>query len=175
MKTSPTNNDKKSILSYSARRMGIAESAGRMVMAILVGTLTLLMLNSCSTHDDDAYDSMPAKVKNFVAHYFPGYGVESYTVTGNISHVRLSNGPGITFDKDLNLEGVNGYGSPLPQVMLFDMLPPALFDYLQSNEELNQVFAMTFTPTQVIVELLESRLTYDVKTTSITRTFVTTD
>lgn len=154
------------------RRERLAESLGMLFMAVFIGSMALLFLSGCSSNDSDAYDRMPEKVRQFVARYYPGYGVQSYTASGDVVHVRLDNGPGITFDRDLNLEGVNGYGSTLPQVLLFDMLPPALFEYLQSTEELNEVFAVTFTPRDVTVELLESRLTYDVSTASITRSAV---
>lgn len=159
-------------LDVTMRRRGVAESLGMVIMAILV-SLMALALESCSNNDDEAYNSMPDKVKQFVARYYPGYGVKSYTTSGDVVHLRLDNGPGITFDKDLNLEGVNGYGTTLPQVLLFDMLPPAMFDYLQSTDELNDVFAMTFTADDVTVELMSSRIVYDVKTAKISRVDIT--
>lgn len=167
MKTHVDTNEMKKTF----HRAGLAQSLGMIITAILICTMALL-LSGCSSHDEEAYNAMPDKVKQFVARYFPGYGVESYTASTNVVHVRLDNGPGITFDKDLNLEGVNGYGSTLPQVLLFDMLPPALFEYLQTNDELNEVFAMTFTARDVTLELLSSRVTYDVSDAKITRTEV---
>ena len=139
----------------------MAESLAMALTSMICCLLALVAMVSCQTSDDSA-DNMSPQVAQFVARYFPGYAVEQCTVNAGVTHVKLKNGPGIVFDASDNLESVNGYGMPLPQVLLFDTLPPSLFDYLQSGENLDNVFSVKFTPRQVTVELLETTVVYDI-------------
>ncbi len=120
----------------------------------------LLALTSCSNHDD-SYDEMPPKVQTFVSKYFPNFEVDSYTATADTYRVKLKDGPGITFDKDQMVENVNGYGMPLPGMLLFDTLPPKLYQYIEADSALNSVFAIEFSAETVYAVLLDYSLIYD--------------
>lgn len=145
---------------FASGRHSLAESLGMTISSILLTLLVLLSLMSCSDNND-AYSEMPPKVTSFVAKYFPNYNVDSYSTSADAIHVRLKDGPGITFDKDQLVESVNGYGSTLPQMLLFDTLPPKLYSYLESGQNLDDVFAIYFSPKTVYVILLNYSLIYD--------------
>lgn len=147
-----------------------AHNIGMALGSIITLILVAIVMVGCQSDSDSAYNSMPTKVQKFVTRYFPGYSVDQCTVTPDAVHVKLKNGPGITFDSQRNLEAVNGYGETLPQVLLFDTLPPAMFQYLQEGDNLDQVFTLSFSPTQVVAELLSTTVIYDTRTTRITQT-----
>lgn len=126
-----------------------------------------LMFVAVSCHSDDEWDEMPQEIANFVSKYFPGEGVGSYSHNGNTYHVRVDDGPGITFDSDYAWEIVDGHGMPLPQVLLFDQLPPKLYAYLQDSQQLDSVFSMERDSRRYTLSLLNADLVYDIKTEEI--------
>ena len=81
--------------------------------------------------------------------------------------MRVDDGPGITFDSDYAWEIVDGYGMPLPQVLLFDQLPPKLYAYLQDSQQLDSVFSMERDSRRYTLSLLNADLVYDIKTEEI--------
>ena len=133
----------------------------------LAAAILCMAATACS-NNDNLYDSLPKEIGDFVSQYFSGYGIENYSHSGSTYHVRLKNGPGLTFGADQRWEAINGYGMPLPQVLVYNELPPALFSYLQETENTENVFAMErdgFTYTTV---LLDQTLYYDIATDVIT-------
>ncbi len=132
---------------------------------IFVATI-LLIIGSCK--DSEPWDELPTKISDFVTQYFPNTGVESFTESTTTYHVRMSNGPGLTFNKNYEWEAINGYGMPLPQVLLFDQLPPALYKYLEETNNLGNVFSMERNKASYTIVLLDSTLNYDIQTQEIT-------
>lgn len=126
-----------------------------------------LMFVAVSCHSDDEWNEMPQEIADFVSKYFPGEGIGSYSHNGNTYHVRVDDGPGITFDSDYAWEIVDGYGMPLPQVLLFDQLPPKLYAYLQDSQQLDSVFSMERDSRRYTLSLLNADLVYDIKTGEI--------
>lgn len=112
----------------------------------------------------DEWDEVPGPIKEFVNQYFPFSQLESYNESGATYHLRISDGPGLTFDRNCSWIAIDGYGMPLPQVLLFDQLPPALYDYLQESENLNGVFSIERDTAFYSVTLLDSTLRYSIDT-----------
>ena len=137
----------------------------RLISMIFLG-MALAITTGCS--GSDLYDDLPSEIASFVTEYFPNPDINSYTKTTDSYYVRIYNGPGLTFDTDYHWTEINGYGMPLPQVLLFDQLPPALYDYIQSAEWLDSVFAISRDSKEYIVVLLKSSLRYDIATATIT-------
>ena len=132
---------------------------------ILFATV-LLAFAGCK--DSEPWNELPDKISNFITQYFPNTGIESFSESTTTYHVRMSNGPGLTFNKDCDWEAINGYGMPLPQVLLFDQLPPALYKYLEETENLGNVFSLERNKATYTIVLLDSTLTYDIQTQDIT-------
>lgn len=126
--------------------------------------IALLLLHGCSS---SLYDELPAKIASFVTQYFPSTEIGNVTETSDSYYVRIKNGPGMTFDSSHNWTEINGYGLPLPQVLLYDQLPPVLYGYIQSAEWLDSVFDITRDKNVYIATLLNSTLRYDIASATI--------
>lgn len=135
------------------------------MFAALISAAMLFVMSSCQ--NDDEWNDMPQEIASFVSKYFPGEGVNSYTHNGAAYHVRVDDGPGITFGSDYAWESVDGYGMPLPQVMLFDQLPPKLYAYLQDSQQLDSVFSMERDSKRYTLTLLDTTLVYDIESGQI--------
>lgn len=138
----------------------------RIYSLILLCTAMAFGVQSCS--DNDLYDEMPTAVNKFISHYYPNSALASFseTKTGYIAVIK--NGPGITFNKDCFWTSINGYGSVVPQVFLFDELPPALYEYLQGTEQLDNVFIIIRDSKTYRLQLLNSTLAYDIDSGRLT-------
>lgn len=134
----------------------------------LMMAVTPLMVICSSCKDSEPWDQLPIDISQFISQYFPNSGIDSFSESPTTYHVRITNGPGLTFDKDCDWEVINGYGMPLPQVLLFDQLPPALYKYLEETEDLNEVFSIERNRKTYNVVLLDSTLYYDIQTQEIT-------
>lgn len=128
--------------------------------------LLVLTMSGCS---DSQWSNLPDKVSEFITHYYPNEDVSSEGWNDSTTFsVKMSGGEIITFDKSLNWEEVNGLGGLVPQVFLFDELPPALYEYLQETESLSNVYSVDRNSHEYIVELLNSSVIYDIDSGAIT-------
>lgn len=116
-------------------------------------------LASCS--NSDLWDELPQKVTDFINQYFPNSELQSVNTGTTGVTVRIDNGPGMSFDTDSEWTDINGYGMPLPQVLLYDQLPEKLYDYLQETENMGSVFQLSRKGKIYTVRLLNSSLTFD--------------
>lgn len=154
--------------SFPLRRekMQSAIHSFRAMLSAIVAALLFLAPAAC--HNDNEWNQLPAGIAQFVSKYFPGQGVGSYTHSASSYHVRIDNGPGLTFDNDYAWITVDGYGSTLPQVFLFDQLPPKLYAYLQDTQQLDGVFGVDRDSKRYVVSLMDSSLIYTITTGEIT-------
>ena len=129
--------------------------------------LAMLAFVAGGCSDDVKYNEMPSEIQNFVAQYFPDTGIDSFAESSSVYHVKLKSSVGITFSLDYAWEAINGYGHTLPQVFLYDQLPPALYNYLQETQQLNEVFAVERDSRLYTITLLDDTLTYDIATEAI--------
>ncbi len=135
-------------------------SLSLLIFALIFGA------QSCSKND--VYEDVPTSINQFLSHYFPNSVLESFSSTSSGYVAIIKDGPGITFDKDNQWTSINGYGSPVPQVFLFDELPQTLYDYLEATENLDSVFIISRDSKQYKLQLLSSTLTYDIATGELT-------
>lgn len=138
-------------------------------VAALAVSIIIGSLSGCKD-DNDLWGELPAEISQFITQYFPNSSIDSFSESANTYHVRISNGPGMTFNKDCEWEAINGYGMPLPEVLLFDQLPPALYTYLEETSELESVFSMDRDKASYTIVLLDTTLHYDISTQEITGT-----
>lgn len=128
--------------------------------------IPLSFIAGCSAND--LYEDMPGEIQSFVSQYYPNSQLENFTSSETTFTVTLKNGPTMVFDSDYQWIKVDGNGSVLPQVLLFNDLPPALYNYLQETEDTNSVFCLTRNSTTYTAKLLDDLLTYDIATGDIT-------
>ena len=137
-------------------------TAGAHILASIVMLVVLFTLPACD--HSELWDSLPEKITEFINQYFPNSELQSAGESSDIYHVRIADGPGMTFDSEGEWLAVDGYGMPLPQVLLFDQLPPAVYDYLQASEQLNSVFSISRDKGNYTVTLLNNNIYYDTDT-----------
>lgn len=129
-----------------------------------------MFTSACSSNDE--WDELPTPIAEFVSQYFPEQSVSDYGYNGDYYHVKLKNGAGLSFDSRYKWVTVNGYGETLPAVLLFDQLPPALYEYIQENEYTGQVYSMTRDQASYTISLSAGTITYTIESGKITQTQV---
>lgn len=132
---------------------------------ILIVGLTALF-TACR---DSEWSDLPSGVSDFISEYYPEQTISSQEWKDGVYYVRMKSGEVITFDKDLKWRSLNGYGATLPQMFLFDCLPPALYEYLQSIESVNEVYRVERTLRDYIVETKNATVVYDIATGNVSQ------
>lgn len=131
-------------------------------------SILALTLGACS-NNDEVYNEMPTEITKFIAQYYPNTQVETFTETPDSTYrVVLKDGPTIEFGKTCLWTMLNGNGSVIAQNFLFNELPPELYEYLQSTDELGEVFSVSRDSKTYTVVLLDQTLGYDIASGSIT-------
>lgn len=123
-------------------------------------------LAACSSNDD--WEALPTPITDFLSEYFPLQAVSSCGESDGVWHVKLRNSVAITFDDRYKWTSINGYGNTLPEMLLFDELPPALYAYLQELSLTKEVYSMTRDNFVYHVTLLDSSVTYTISTGVVT-------
>lgn len=129
------------------------------ILSLVIGA------TACSSSD---WDELPAPIATFVNEYFPAQEVSQYRQDGDTYHVKLHNSVALTFDARYSWTSVNGYGNTLPQMFLFDQMPPALYAYLQELSLTDQVYSVKRDSFTYNVSLLDSSVTYTIDTGIVT-------
>lgn len=125
-----------------------------------------LILFSCS--HSDLYDGMPRQIQSFISQYFPNSQLSNFTDTDTSYNVIIKDGPSISFDTNYNWIFINGNGSQLPQVLMFNDLPPKLYSYLEETEDTKNVYEASRNSKEYTLTLLDYTLHYDIATGEIT-------
>lgn len=126
----------------------------------------IMVLGACSS---DVSDELPTVVSRFVTQYFPGVGVKSYNELSDGGYVvQLSGGPTLRFDSEGKWIDIDGNGSRLPQVLMYDQLPPALYEYLQGTEQQSGVYDVKRDKYYYKLTMFDTVLTYDIATEKVT-------
>lgn len=139
-----------------------------MRLALAAMACAVLMWVATSCRHSDLWSEMPQEISSFITHYFPFQELQSFDKGASIYHVRIDDGPGLTFDSECAWIAIDGYGMPLPQVLLFDQLPPKIYDYLQETEQINSVFSMERDKMSYMLTLLDDTLTYYIDSGELT-------
>ncbi len=138
----------------------------RHILPLLAVCAICLGPSSCS--HDDVWGEVPEKIGSFIDQYFPNSALSSCTRTGSDYHVRIKDGPGLTFDSECEWTVIAGYGETMPQVLLFDQLPPALYSYLEEVQALGSVYSMERDKARYAVTLQNTSVVYNIATGAIT-------
>lgn len=132
---------------------------------IFVLTAITIGLSGCQSSSD--WDDAPTAITEFVSRYFPEQTISSYGETGSGYHVKLNGGTAVSFNEAYNWQTVNGYGSQLPEMFLFDQLPPALYEYIQQLGETGGVYAVHRDVSTYSVSQLDMTVIYDIRNGTI--------
>ena len=135
----------------------------RLLLFLIIIPAIAAVANGCS--DNTLWNDLPEAASEFITRYFPGQGIESesWNNDGTVYTVKLKDSDLITFGKTMSWISVNGRGSTLPQMFLFDELPPALYEYIQSMEAVKGVYRVERNDRTITAELLNSTVIYNIK------------
>ncbi|MCM1484368.1 MAG: hypothetical protein NC043_08515 [Muribaculaceae bacterium] len=134
----------------------------------ILGILLLGLIILTGACHDNAWDELPEPIAQFITKYFPEGEVASYVTDGAGNHVAtIKNGATLTFDKEYAWIDVNGNGSTLPPMFLFDRLPDALYRYIQEMELTDGVYRVTRSSTAERVDFLNTYVLYEFATGQI--------
>ncbi|MDE6460040.1 MAG: hypothetical protein K2K52_04300 [Paramuribaculum sp.] len=73
----------------------------------------------------------------------------------------------VTFNSSNSWIDVNGNGSVLPSILLYDQLPQKLYNYLLETESTEGVYRISRNSRSYHVELKDTYVDYDIKTGKI--------
>lgn len=130
------------------------------IVLLLTATFGLV---SCG-EDNDYAGEVPTPIQEFVSEYFPGESITGYSTNGSTYRVKLHNSAALSFDDSYKWISVLGYGNTLPEMFLFDQLPPALYSYIQEMDVVNGVYSVTRDSKDYTLTLLDSTVSYDIST-----------
>ncbi|MDE6084922.1 MAG: hypothetical protein K2G40_00775 [Muribaculaceae bacterium] len=133
------------------------------ITSIVLFLSAMAGLTAC-TSDNDYNNEVPQPVQEFLSEYFPGQDVSGYSNNGDTYRVKLKNSCAISFDSHYKWITVNGYGATLPEIFIFDQMPPALYSYLQELDVVADVYSVTRDDSTYTVNLLDSTVIYDINT-----------
>lgn len=157
---------RRNIFSHNPRQL---ERTLLSLATILVAALLGIMVVSACNDTDNDWDQAPRPVQEFIAEYFPGQTISDISQQGNLIYVRLKNSAAINFTADgYKWVSVNGYGQTLPRQFLFDCLPPALYEYLQTTSSLGEVYRVSRDGQAYTVALLDYTVAFDTETSKTT-------
>lgn len=138
----------------------------RIILQSLIAVI--LLLSSCQS--SDIFKELPGPVSNFISMYWPNPAIESYShPSADVYRVIIKNGATLEFDSDYLWTDIDGNGMPLPEVLLFDVLPEKLYDYISASQKVNEVFTIKRTPRIYSLTLLDTDIDYDIATETVTQ------
>lgn len=105
--------------------------------------IAMTFMSGCSDQYNDVWDALPETIAEFVSRYYPEAAVKKYVEDDGQYYVSIKNGAEIIFNGEYQWTSLNGRGGTLPQIFLFDELPPTLYSYLQETEEVDDVYTVT--------------------------------
>lgn len=138
----------------------------KLILVIIAAIASTVIYTSC--HSNHYYDDLPQPIAVFLSDYWADPDIESYTQPSPQKYmVIIKNGPTLIFNEEFSWTDIDGNGLPLPEILLYDQLPPVLYDYIESGSLLNQVFTISRDARDYYVKLLDSDLTYDIQTQTV--------
>ncbi len=140
----------------------------RLMLIALSCALCGLMTVSCSD-DGDGWDDMPPAISRFVSQYFPTQGIESVNELPDGGYrVKVNDSATLVFDSTPSWTSIDGNGSPLPALLIYDQLPQKLYDYLADTEQTSGVYSLSRDYKTYTVGLHDTTLIFNIQTGAIT-------
>lgn len=120
--------------------------------------IIVVLMGACGNNE---WDEMPTPIQKFVNQYYPLSEVRSYATSTSGSSVDLKDSALLRFDSSYEWTLVDGRGQQLPNVLLYDQLPPALYNYLLTMEANEGVYSIERDGGKVSAQLLSMKVDYD--------------
>ena len=137
-------------------------------LSAFIAMLFMFMLPACD--NNDKYDQLPSQIQAFVSQYYPGISVSSYDFSDGVYHVTLSDSAYLEFNSSVAWTTIDGRGSTLPAELIYDQMPPQLYQFLETTSNTGSVYSASRNSEIYTLKLLDSTAIYDIatKTTRLT-------
>ena len=150
------------ILSIQLSSLFIMKRHSHLVHLLLL--MCVLLVGACS---NSVWDEVPSPITSFIEQYYPGSGVKSFTQNTDGYKVKITNGASLSFDTEYSWTFIDGNGVRLPEVLVYNQLPPALYNYLQGIEQQADVYDMNRDSAFYTLTMHDTVITYDIATGKI--------
>lgn len=138
----------------------------QLVILITLCSCVIPALTYCS--EDSEIEALPDRIQRFISKYYPEISVSDYTFNEGIYGVSLHNSAYLSFDSSMEWISVDGRGSTLPLMFLFDEMPEPVYQFLESTESLDRVYSTTRDTTAFHLHLKDQDIVYEISTGRIT-------
>lgn len=129
----------------------------------------LLLIAAAACQSSEAWDSLPSAISDFITQYYPGSNVSDFdTYSDDTYYVKITNGATLRFNSQLQWTEIDGNGVTLPEVLVYDQLPPELFAFLQSTSQQRDVYAVKRDYKYYKLTMHDTVLTYEINSGRIT-------
>ena len=138
----------------------------------LASIALIFSVGSCATSSSEESwgdAKTGAYISKFMSDYFPARAYTTAELSPESCIIRVKNGPSVTFNPAGKWTSVVGYGATLPQIFLFDQLPPDLYEYIQGLDAVDKVYSVVVDSGQYSVIMLDTSVVYDGATGAITQ------
>lgn len=136
----------------------------RMLLLMTVTLTTTASLSSCSDND---INDLPREIQQFINQYYPGQGVADFHQSAGSYTVNLDNSATLVFTPSLIWQTIDGNGGTVPQQFLFDQFPQKLYEYVETTENLANVYAVSRNAGIYTVTFHDYIISYDTVTGEI--------
>lgn len=117
---------------------------------------------------EDVWDDIPDPIVSFINRYFPNVGISSYSDSNNGYYIEIRNDASLRFNSLYSWININGNGTPLPSVLIFDQLPQKAYEYLEETEQVGQVYSLSRDSVAYTIGLYDTSIRYDINSRTIT-------
>lgn len=138
-----------------------------LLLAVLL-TVCIGLCGGLTSCGDDDFKSLPREIQQFISQYFPGQGVANYNESAGTYTVNLENSATLVFNPSLKWTTVDGNGNTIPQQLIFDQFPSQLYDYIETTDNLGEVYAVSRNAGIYMVTFHGYIISYDVASGKIT-------
>lgn len=129
--------------------------------------LVVVCLSGCNSEE---WDSMPQEIQKFVAKYYPGSIIESYSDDSSGYRVVIKDGATMVFSTPSSWQSVNGNGVVLPVLFVENEMPTALYRYLSETEAVGGVYVATRDARVYRLQMFDAELVYNISTEQVSYT-----
>lgn len=132
-------------------------------MSFLARKLIIFTLITVTFGCKTSEGELPESIERFMQNYFASEVYNAKETADGGYRVEINNGATLTFNSDYAWTDINGNGVPLGGMLLDDILPEKLYDYLEETENLSSVYRITrnIFENKYIVYLLDSEVGFD--------------
>lgn len=124
------------------RSSGIKPFIRGMIKGGIIAAILLIAGMLFSGCGNDDYKHLPREIQTFLNTYYPGQGVSNFQESAGMITVNLDNSASLVFNPAMVWVSVDGNGNTLPGQFLYDQFPHTLYNYIETTDNLQEIFSV---------------------------------